>query len=187
MNIFEYRDSVVRTMASDMDKETAQRIWLLGLMGESGEVSEIIKKHVAHGHELNRDALVKEFGDCLWYWVAACIDFGFEDLLPRLNESILSHSRSTGELVSASMDLIQMTGNFVCHASNVWHRRYLYPYSDWMYVSSAVDYYGYNWSAFVRFLQLDPSEIMEANIHKLKVRFPHHFNTEDSIARVDVE
>ncbi len=39
----------------------------LGLAGEAGEVADIIKKAVFHGHDLDKEALVEELGDCLWY------------------------------------------------------------------------------------------------------------------------
>lgn len=35
----------------------------LGLTGEAGEVAELLKKHVGHGHALDRDKLAKELGD----------------------------------------------------------------------------------------------------------------------------
>jgi len=42
----------------------------LGLAGESGEVADLIKKHLYHGLALDRAGLVLELGDLLWYWVA---------------------------------------------------------------------------------------------------------------------
>lgn len=39
----------------------------LGLAGESGEVVDLIKKHVHHGKPLDRVQLVAELGDVLWY------------------------------------------------------------------------------------------------------------------------
>lgn len=39
----------------------------LGVSGEGGEVADMIKKHVFHGHPLDCDKLVKEIGDTLWY------------------------------------------------------------------------------------------------------------------------
>lgn len=39
----------------------------LGLCGESGEVAELIKKYLGHGHSLDKDKLKKELGDVLWY------------------------------------------------------------------------------------------------------------------------
>lgn len=55
----------------------------LGLTGEAGEVSDMIKKHIFHGHDLNRDELVKELGDCAWYLALLCnaIGISLEDVL----------------------------------------------------------------------------------------------------------
>lgn len=47
----------------------------MGMSGESGEFSEIVKKVVFHGKTLTdevRDHLVKELGDVMWYWTNAC-------------------------------------------------------------------------------------------------------------------
>lgn len=39
----------------------------LGLTGEAGEVADIIKKYVFHGHELDKEEIIKELGDVCWY------------------------------------------------------------------------------------------------------------------------
>lgn len=48
----------------------------LGLCEEAGEVAGVVKKHVFHGHELNRDKLVEELGDTLWYLDQLACSFG---------------------------------------------------------------------------------------------------------------
>lgn len=40
---------------------------VMGLCGESGEAIDIVKKHLAQGHPLDKEALVKELGDIAWY------------------------------------------------------------------------------------------------------------------------
>ena len=40
---------------------------IIGLNGEAGEVADILKKHLFQGHELNREKLIDELGDVLWY------------------------------------------------------------------------------------------------------------------------
>lgn len=47
-----------------------------GLGGESGEVQDIIKKHVRDG-VLDREHLRKELGDVAYYWAALCGAYGF--------------------------------------------------------------------------------------------------------------
>lgn len=39
----------------------------LGVAGEAGEVADLIKKHLGHGHTLDRNKLANELGDVLWY------------------------------------------------------------------------------------------------------------------------
>lgn len=51
----------------------------LGLIGESGEVAEHIKKHFRHGHDLDEVHLQEELGDVLWY-VAVLADILGADL-----------------------------------------------------------------------------------------------------------
>ncbi len=53
----------------------------LGLMGEAGEVSEKVKKHI-RGDTETLDGLKKELGDVLWYLsaIASDLDISLEDV-----------------------------------------------------------------------------------------------------------
>lgn len=55
----------------------------LGLAGEAGEVADEIKKHLHHGHPLNKDKLVKELGDVCWYaaLAATVLDVTLEEVM----------------------------------------------------------------------------------------------------------
>ena len=39
----------------------------MGMCGEAGEVSELIKKYAYHGHTIDTEHLARELGDVLWY------------------------------------------------------------------------------------------------------------------------
>jgi len=39
----------------------------MGLAGETGELVDMLKKWIGHGHELNLTEVEKELGDILWY------------------------------------------------------------------------------------------------------------------------
>lgn len=67
MNSLDYLCEVRRTMSPATTSTTI----LLGLLGESGEVCDLVKKVTAHGHPIERDKFVKELGDVLWYVGAA--------------------------------------------------------------------------------------------------------------------
>lgn len=50
----------------------------LGLSGEVGELNDMVKKSVFHGHALEESAVKKELGDILWYVALFCDSFGFD-------------------------------------------------------------------------------------------------------------
>ena len=78
MTLDEYQADAMRTMArrEPVAAELDRAIMGLGLTGESGEVAELLKKNLGHGHELNPDALTKELGDVLWYVSAIATQHG---------------------------------------------------------------------------------------------------------------
>ena len=39
----------------------------IGMCGEAGEVSELVKKYAYHGHPIDTEHLARELGDVLWY------------------------------------------------------------------------------------------------------------------------
>lgn len=53
----------------------------MGMCGESGEFSEIVKKVIFHGKKLDEEVhahLVKELGDVIWYWTNTCRALGID-------------------------------------------------------------------------------------------------------------
>ncbi len=64
MTLQEYQTLAMRTHVP-----SAVRLYQygLGLAGESGEVCDLIKKYLGHGHELDVEKLKLELGDVLWY------------------------------------------------------------------------------------------------------------------------
>jgi len=67
MRLDEYQELALRTAGHREGDKEKLTYTALGLMGESGEVAEMIKKAFYHGHPLDREALSKELGDVLWY------------------------------------------------------------------------------------------------------------------------
>lgn len=51
-------------------------IGAMGLAGECGEVADAVKKFLAQGHELDRDHLKEELGDCLYYLAITALAVG---------------------------------------------------------------------------------------------------------------
>jgi NTP pyrophosphatase (non-canonical NTP hydrolase) len=70
----------------------------LGIAGESGEVAEIIKKHIAHNHPIDEEVLKSEVGDVLWYLSYMCEVMGWSlSEVATFNLNKLSARYPTGE------------------------------------------------------------------------------------------
>lgn len=50
---------------------------VMGLNGEAGEVSDILKKALFQGHKIDRDHVAKELGDVAWYLALASDAIGY--------------------------------------------------------------------------------------------------------------
>lgn len=71
-----YTEDALRTRNLALTERDELISGALGLAGEAGEVCDIIKKHFAHGHELDRQEIANELGDVLWYLALICENLG---------------------------------------------------------------------------------------------------------------
>lgn len=62
-----YQQLARKTANTEGSDQHKMANWALGITGEAGEVADILKKHIFHGHELDKKELSKEIGDILWY------------------------------------------------------------------------------------------------------------------------
>ena len=85
MTLDEYQELAARTLGRDRTHEQQLANAALGLTGESGEVADLIKKHLFHATPLDQDALVKGLGDCLWYLgaFATVLGLSLDDIAQR--------------------------------------------------------------------------------------------------------
>lgn len=63
----EYQRLAYVTANKNLSKEESIINAVMGLCGEAGEVSEVIKKWRFHGHAWDEAKLAKEIGDVEWY------------------------------------------------------------------------------------------------------------------------
>jgi NTP pyrophosphatase (non-canonical NTP hydrolase) len=82
-SVRDYQQLALRTLAADVKADHFKVCMnaLSGMMSETGEVAEIIKKHFFHHHPMDdasRMHLKKEMGDQMWYWVVMCYAFDFD-------------------------------------------------------------------------------------------------------------
>ena len=61
-----YQRDALTTAALD-EGDLQKAILGLGLAGEAGEVADLLKKQIGHGHPLDLEKLRDELGDTLWY------------------------------------------------------------------------------------------------------------------------
>jgi len=79
----EYQRLAMVTLNPGLSKKDVLINGVMGLCGESGEAIDIVKKHLAQGHDLDREKLAKELGDIAWYLAetAYALDIPLEDIL----------------------------------------------------------------------------------------------------------
>jgi NTP pyrophosphatase (non-canonical NTP hydrolase) len=78
MTINEYQKLAMTTLNPALSERDVLINAVMGLCGESGEAIDIVKKHLAQGHELDREHLIKELGDIAWYLAEAATVLGVE-------------------------------------------------------------------------------------------------------------
>ncbi|MGI6192136.1 MAG: nucleoside triphosphate pyrophosphohydrolase family protein [Christensenellales bacterium] len=86
MTANEYQKLAMRTLNPDMTEKDVLINGVMGLCGEAGEAIDIVKKHLAQGHPLDRERLAAELGDIAWYLAetATALGYTLEEIL-RMN------------------------------------------------------------------------------------------------------
>jgi len=165
----EYLSAVMRTKSPDTTSKTLH----LGLLGESGEVADLIKKATAHGHTLPEDKLVKELGDVLWY-AAAKLDAVCGNTVAVVMLSKCHDISVRGELEDLAVTLCSAAADL---------GKAKYPFETLApseILLSVVGEFGRRLSVPVAV-----SEIMAMNVDKLRKRYPDGFSTEASLKKAD--
>lgn len=85
MTVNEYQKMALTTLNPALGKQDVLINGVMGLCGESGEAIDIVKKHLAQGHPLDREGLIKELGDVAWYLAetAYALDVSLEEVCQR--------------------------------------------------------------------------------------------------------
>lgn len=83
MEVNEYQALAMTTLNPALSKKEVLINSVMGLCGESGEAIDIVKKWMAHGHDLDKEHLTKELGDIAWYLAeaATALDVSLEEIL----------------------------------------------------------------------------------------------------------
>lgn len=81
MNMLDYQQNVMRTARNALSHRDKLLNGALGL-GEAGEVQNLIKKSVYHGHDIPVVDVCDELGDILFYvtWLADTLGWSLEQV-----------------------------------------------------------------------------------------------------------
>ena len=111
MTIREYQDLAMRTLNPELSQKDVLINSVMGLCGESGECIDIVKKWLAHGHELDKGQLAKELGDVAWYLAeaATALEIPLEDILAA-NIEKLKQRFPEGFSTEASVNRVDESG-----------------------------------------------------------------------------
>ncbi len=112
MTANEYQKLAMTTMNTELSERETLINGVMGLCGESGEVIDLVKKHISHGHPLDREKLIKELGDVAWYLaeLATVLGVGLDDIL-KGNIEKLKKRYPDGFSIAASIERADVIDN----------------------------------------------------------------------------
>ena len=78
----EYQKLAMVTLNKDIPQKDLLLNASMGLCGESGEVIDLLKKHIFQGHPLDQEKVIDELGDIAWYLAeaATALNIDLEDI-----------------------------------------------------------------------------------------------------------
>lgn len=90
MTLQEYQELAGRTLQKHRRPTDAAANMAMGLAGESGELVDLMKKVLFHGHPFELETMTLELGDVLWYLAGLCTVHGMslEDVARRNVEKL---------------------------------------------------------------------------------------------------
>lgn len=157
MTIEKYRDLALRTKKENMEVDDIE----LGLIGEFGELVDIIKKIKYHNHSVSdmKDKLQEEIGDFLWYFVVYCDVCGYKyNVIDRQEDSVMFNIK----YIFHNLDKLLLSP-----FSEIWDINGVYSS-----IIQIIDHYS-----------LSLNNILEENIQKLQKRYPDKYSDYNSINR----
>lgn len=156
----------------------------LGLICETGEVADILKKLFFHKHPINIQHIVEELGDTMWY-LSAIANHKDIDLSTLANEAVNNFDDS---LVVEKINPINAQMNLSSSAIKIAQL----AYSNVTINNDVKDELRKNMIIYLRSVyriadsfDLKLTKILTANIEKLNERYQNGFSSSASIKRVD--
>jgi len=175
MNVDQFFAHVERFSQSEQfsDEELALN-FKLGLIGEAGEIVDLIKKSMFHSQKVHRVEYVSELGDWIWYAIANLLieikkcesDEHLEDLTNQVKAAMKPNSSTIHGRTGTAMRVASRSVEYTCHG-------------DYSALPMAVE----EWAKLCHVLNVTPQEVMEFNVIKLEQRHKgQRFNAQTALA-----
>lgn len=182
---------------SDPKFQVRLRTAVLGLVGEIGEFADLLKKVVGHGHEPDHDKFLKEGGDVYWYLaeLASCLGIAMADDEATSYQARAAEERLGGPLGEeenpyevATDSVLEAAGYAGGMAAVVLSLLsgggpVIEPEAGWADTVVVLAKAGTAMAVALYVLRLPLGPVLEANIEKLKKRYPEGFSSERSLDR----
>lgn len=173
----QYQELSRRTAPVDMKLSNI----VMGLVGEGGEIVDLIKKQVFHNHPIDTSFkfnLEKEIGDYLWY-LARMLDhhdtpFAPEHMSFDFIQRMTSKKVEVSGIINVALLLGFKNGALASHELN---DTYIMHYDVTVLLNCIC--------AIAQHYDVSIEQAAINNIIKLTQRYPQGFSSKDSIARVD--
>lgn len=174
-NVEDYQRLAMRTSPDGHDRMLNG---CMGLIGESGEVVDIVKKwkfQSGDHAQLPKDKLIEELGDVLWY-CAEISTAQMAEMIPVIRAMGLEEIQYDGKLHIEALFLAKLAQSM----TDAWLYPDEYTPEPLYIVACIIDLIGYMLKTYCGSTL---EECMERNIEKLKRRYPDGFDPERSLHR----
>ena len=187
MNPTNYQNAILKFANTDLSAPARLDNWSMGLMGECGEVIDLLKKFEYHGHTINTAKLTKEMGDVCFYLAIYCYDVGvkFDDVVNYFHPDGDAYSsrlltRPIAEISRSLHDSVNRANQHIDNAKATKGSDHAWAISCFM--SSAKKIYDcIKVIGVVYGIAMD--NVLKENVAKLSARYPDGFSSHLSINR----
>ena len=180
MELYVYQIEAHRTMPYGLAFDQQVTMLALGIAGETGEIVDVVKKQLYHGHDDGALALEEEIGDLLWYLanLASLFDIPFPDSMPPAD------GWEQADIADLALELADMSGSI---ARFVGAADLIDVYRDMgqatRYISNLIPHFLQVMSTLGAVKAMALSAIAGRNIQKLRDRYPEGFSQNRSKLR----
>lgn len=181
MRFDEYVENTRRTWNKKEVLEENLNHAFLGLTDESGEIAKAYKRNLAYGTELDKTNVAEEIGDLMYFTARVLDELQFKDsdkLYLEFNRTIKTPLKETPK--ASEIDVVLAIAS---RASNIF---VAVSTSDGSIIVRALTDLLLAIKTLSVLIDIKLDSIMEANIEKLKKRYPEKFENEKALNR-DIE